>query len=240
MIEDNGVRMTGREDLSLASSHLRIPQAIERFISYLNAGKIEDLRGAFASKSISASTMRNWMKDPKKLLTSYRRTEFADAMGTLPDLDRQKRNEAYGFALKELGVGIEGQRDLEGYHGNFRMFHDFSGTELNNFVIKVEHSPFVAIFAFKYLRDKRRGKCDGLIVSRHGKLVCAGFSPTTVFQAVFRCVGYPQKELIHGMAFIEDLNTQDVRFSKVVIVHDPNLAAANEAKRIVRKSGRSL
>jgi hypothetical protein len=219
---------------------LLLPQAIERFKSYISAGKLEDVRKALALRNISSSTTRNWANDPKKLLTSYRRTEFADAMGTLPDLDRQKRNEAYEFALKELGVGINSQKDIDNYHGNFRLFHDFPGTELNNFVIKVEHSPFAAIFAFKYFRDKRRHKCDGLIVLRHGRLVCAGFSPTTVFQAVFHCVGYPQKELIRGMAFIEDLNAQEICFSEIVIARDPNTRASNEARKIVRNSGRSL
>jgi hypothetical protein len=225
----------------LAQSQLRVREAIERFKSYISAGKIVDVRNALASKSISASTMRNWMNDPKKLLTSYRRTEFADAMGTLPDLDRQKRNEAYGFALKELGVGVEGQRDLESYHGNYRLFHNFPGVDLKNLVIRVEHSPFVVIFALKYLNsDGRRGKCDGLIVYRHGQIVCAGFSPTTIFQAVFRAVGYPQKELIRGMAFIEDLNTQAVCFSTVVIAREPNQTASSQAEKIVRNTGRSL
>jgi hypothetical protein len=237
----DGGGMTTQKDSELAQSQLRIREAIERFKSYISAGKIEDVRRALATKNISASTMRNWTKDTKKLWTSYRRTEFADAIGTLPDLDREKRNQAYEFALKELGVGIEGQRDLESYHGNYRLFHNFTDIELNNFVVTVEHSPFVVTFALKYLnRDRRRGKCDGLIISRHGRLVCAGFSPTTVFQSVFRCVGYPQKELIRGMAFIEDLNTQEVCFSTIVIARDPNSATSSEAAKIVRNSGRSL
>src|SRR5689334_9666807 len=116
-------------------------EAIERFKSYVTAGEIEAVREALASKNISASTMRNWMKEPKKLLTSYRRTEFADAIGTLPDLARQKRNDAYGFALKELGVGVDGQHELENYHGDYRLFHDLSDIELNNIAIRVEQSP---------------------------------------------------------------------------------------------------
>jgi hypothetical protein len=220
---------------------LQLPAAIERFQSYVAAGKFIELRGAFARKSISPSTMRNWINNPKKLLTSYRRSEFTDAIGTLPDLERKKRNDAYEFALKELGVGIDGQHDLESYDGIYRFVHDFPEITLNNFVIKVERSPFVVMFAFKYSnRDGRRGKCDGLIVSRHGRLVCAGFSPTTMFQAVFRIGGSPEKDLIRGMAFIEDVNSQQVCFSTVVMTREENTAPLRDAEKIARDTGRTL
>lgn len=234
-----GGEMSAQNDPDFAK---RLRLAVDRFKSYLDAGMIDEVRKALAAKRISPSTLRIWIKDPKKLWTSYRRTEFADAMmDTLADLDQKRRNEAYEFALKELGVVRDGQRDLASYHGDYRVFHDFDGIELNNFAIRVEHSPFVVIFAFKYSKqNRRRGKCDGLIVLRHGRLVCAGFSPTTVFQAVFQCVGYPDRDLIQGMAFVDDLDAKEVRFSRIVIARDPKPAASSEAEALVRDSGRSL
>jgi hypothetical protein len=230
-----------KKDAGASIERLTLREAIDRFKSYLKAGEMDALKKTLGTKNISASTIRNWAKDPKKLETSYRRSEFADAIGMLADLDVVKRNDAYEFALKELGLVREGQHDLANYDGAYRVFHDFRGIELNNFVIKVEHSPFVVIFVFRYNdRNGRRGECDGLIVSRHGKLVCAGFSPTTVFQAAFHCVGYPRTDIIRGMAFIEDLNTQEISFSTIAITRDSSPTAAEEATILVRGSGHTL
>jgi hypothetical protein len=239
--------MAGQSDPEFAN---QLRAAINRLKAYLDAGMADEVRSALSTKRISDSTMRNWLRKPEKLLTSYRRTEFVDAVMKLPDLDQKRRNEAYEFALKELGVVRDGQRDLAGYRGAYRVFHDFEGVELHNIVIRVEDSPFVVVFAFRYVnkpsqysnqgRRRRRRTCDGLVVLRHGRLVCTGFSRTTVFQAVFGCVGYPDTDLIRGMAFIDDVDANEVRFSRIVIARNPTQAASRDAEDYVRASGQSL
>lgn len=223
----------------LAQREARVRHAMDRVRSYLKVGKIGEVRKVLAAKSISESTMRIWLKDPKKALTAYRWTEFVAAIDELPDLERAKRNEAYEFALKELNVSRDAQHELANYNGNYRVFHDFHGIKLYNLAIRIEHTPFVVTFAFKYSnKEGHRGFCDGLVVSRQGRLVCAGLSPTTMFQGVFQCVAYPERELIRGLALIEDLETHEVCYSSIVITR--GVKALSEAERIVRKSGRTL
>jgi hypothetical protein len=216
---------------------------MDRVNSYIKAGKVEEVRTALAAKNISTSTLRNWLKNPTKAFTAYRWSEFVDAINKLPDLEREKRNQAYEFALTELGIGREGQHEIGNYHGNYRVFHDFEGVKLDNLAIRVEAAPFVAIFAFKYRnRDGQQGYCDGLIICRHGRLIFTGFSPSTTFQAVFRCVAFPNNDLIRGMAFIEDLNTHEICFSEVALVQRQALSETDrsEAEEFVRGSGRPL
>jgi hypothetical protein len=222
----------------------RIHAAMERVTAYIKAGKFDEVREVLASKHISASTLRNWVKQPTKVFTAYRWNEFAEAIDKLPDLERQKRNQAYEFALAELNISREVQRELEGYNGNYRVLHDFPDIQLDNFAIRVERAPFVVTFAFRYRnKDRVLGFCDGLIVTRHGRLVLAGFSPSTIFQAVFRCVPRPAEMLIRGMAFIEDFNTHDVYLSQIVLAARGSAALDNyreDAEKFVQNSGRTL
>jgi len=216
---------------------------MDRVTSYIKAGKLDEVRKALASKSISASTLRNWIRDREKALTAYRWSEFVDAIGGLPDLERAKRNQAYEFALSELGIDRDSQSELAAYKGFYRIFHDLTGVQLNHFVINVEKTPFVAAFAFKYRnKEDRQGMCDGLMLFRHGRLILAGFSPTTIFQAAFWQVLSPHRDVIRGIAFFGDLNTHEICFSNVALLRS-TIADGNEregAEEYVRSSGRAL
>jgi hypothetical protein len=196
----------------------RVKTALARAQTYIAAGKIADVKRVLAERNISQSTLRNWLKSHEKAVGAYKWGEFVNAMDKLPDLEREKRNDAYMFALAELGIGRETQQELTSYSGNYKIFHDFPAIKLDHLAIRVEENPFVATFVFKYRnKEDRRCTCDGLIITRHGRIVFAGFSRTTIFQAVFVSAAYPERELIRGMAFIEDLNTYEIYFSRVAI-----------------------
>ena len=45
-----------------------------------------------------------------------------------------------------------------------------------------------------------------------------GFSPTTVFQAFVLCTPHPERNVMRGMAFIEDLHTNEVHFSRIALL----------------------
>ena len=177
----------------------RIRASVSRVGTDVKARKFGEVREVLAAKHISSSTLRNWLKDPAKIQTAYRWSEFVEAIERLPDLEGKNATKLMNSRLLELGIGREAQRELAPYNGNYRVLHDFPDIQLNNLAIRVEQSPFVVAFAFKY-RNKHRdsGFCDGLIVTRHGRLVFAGFSPSTMFQAVFRSVNDPANSLIRG------------------------------------------
>lgn len=212
----------------------RLLQAVERFKAYISAGQSKAVIEVLSARNLSDSTIRSWINDPGKVEGGYRRYEFVEAILSLSDLDKQRRNDAYEFALRESEAARSGQRDILSYRGNYRAYHNFEGIQLNFLAIRVEEEPFVAIFALKYHnRFQRRSTCDGLILSRHGQLLFAGLSPTTSFQAVFDGVAQPAKEPIRGMAFLHDVSAKQLRFSKMVICRDPTSQAESEAKAYI-------
>jgi hypothetical protein len=172
-----------------------------------------------AERSISASTLRNYLKDPKKIETAYRWSEFVDAILRLPDLELARRNSAYDFALTELGMSSDSQKMMAQYGGDYRVFHRFPEIDLNFMAIRTEVDPVVATFVVRYRnRNKSRAQCDGLVVSRHGRMFFSGFSRTTIFQGSFRCVPFPERSAIFGMAIMEDMESGDVHFSHLGLV----------------------
>jgi hypothetical protein len=208
----------------------RIKSAVARVRSYEAAGKLGEVRRTLAEKNISASTLRNYLKDPKKIETAYRWTEFVEAINRLPDLELAKRNSAYDFALTELGLAPETQKMLVPYAGDYRLFHSFSDIDLNFLAIRTEVDPIVATFVLRYRnRNKSRAECDGLVVVRHGRMFFSGFSRTTIFQGTFRCVAYPDRNAISGMAFIEDMDSSEVLSSSISLLRSG--APAEEERR---------
>lgn len=211
------------------SKALQIKHALQRVQSYVEAGKLKEVKQALSEKSISNSTLRNWLADPDKALTAYRWTEFVEAVGRLPDLERQKRNDAYDFALTELGIARETQYgELNHYSGFYKVFHDYQDCTFNHIAIQVESNPIAATFAFKYRNGSGRGFCDGLMVTRHGRIVWTGFSRTTIFHAVFEAVAYPARDVILGMGFLEDFHSREVCFSKLAIVRREAVSVDSE------------
>jgi len=208
----------------------RVRAAIARAKSYADAGRIAEVRKVLAERSISASTLRNYLKNPKKVEGAYRWREFVEAVGRLPDLKLEKRNSAYEFTLAELGMSSESQVALNQYRGDYRILHNFPGIELNFLAIRTEAEPTVATFVMRYRnRHRNRGECDGLIVTRHGRMFFSGYSRTTIFQGTFKCVPYPNCDAILGHAFIEDMDSGDVFPSNIGLVRTE--ASAGEAQR---------
>lgn len=208
----------------------KIRAAVARVKSYVDAGRLAEVRRVLAERSISASTLRNYLKDTKKIESAYRWREFVEAVGRLPDLKLEKRNSAYEFTLAELGMSAESQGVLNLYRGDYRILHEFLGIELNFLAIRTETEPMVATFVMRYRnRNRSRGECDGLIVTRHGRMFFSGYSRTTIFQGTFKCVPYPDRDAILGYAFIEDMDSGDVFRSSIGLVR--NDASVEEAQR---------
>jgi hypothetical protein len=211
----------------------KIRAAVARVRSYEAAGKLGEVRKALIERNISASTLRNYLKDTKKIETAYRWTEFVDVVNRLPDLELAKRNSAYDFALTELGMSPESQKVMAQYDGDYRLFHNIAEIDLNFLAIRAEVAPVVATFVFRYRnRNKSRAACDGLVVTRHGRMFFAGFSRTTIFQGNFRCVAYPDRNAISGMAFIEDMESSEVYFSNISLIR---AGASSEEERRARE-----
>lgn len=211
----------------------KIKSAVARARSYEAAGKLGEVRKALAERNISASTLRNYLKDPKKIETAYRWTEFVEIVNRLPDLELAKRNSAYDFALTELGLPADTQKMMAQYGGDYRVFHQFPDIDLNFLAMRVEPEPIVATFVLRYRnRNKSRAECDGLVVTRHGRMFFSGFSRTTIFQGAFRCVAYPDQYAISGMAFIEDMDSSEVHFSRVGLLRS---GASSEEERRARE-----
>lgn len=210
----------------------RIKSALARVKSYAQIGRIKEVRKVLAERSISASTLRNYLKDPKKIESAYRWREFVEAVGRLPDLNLEKRNTAYDFTLTELGLSSESQAMLSQYRGDYRILHEFSGIDLNFLAIRTEIEPTVATFVMRYRnRFRSRGECDGLIVTRHGRMFFSGYSRTTIFQGTFKCVAYPDHDAILGHAFIEDMDSGDVFPSRIALVRTE--VSAEELERAI-------
>jgi hypothetical protein len=198
----------------------RIKASIDLFGQYLRAGRIGDVRRVLLEKRISISTIRNWARNPSSIVDAYRAPEFAEAIGRLPKLSEEKRNDAYKFALEELNIERDTQLDLLKYNGGYRVIHDFRQVALNSILFVVKRNPLVPIFAFKYNnRSSQRGYCDGLVVGRHGRIILTGFSSSSIFHAVLRAVPNPKKNLVRGFAILEDVHTNEVAFSKIALVH---------------------
>jgi hypothetical protein len=197
----------------------QLKEAFARLSQYRAAEKLDAVKLQLHERGISKATIGNWLRDPPSVSKAYRWRDFVQAVEQLPDLEREKRNSAYNFALGELGLRQETQSGLVSYHGNYYIYHDFRDIELNAMGVRVESNPIVATFLFRYRNpDDTRGQCDGLIVERRGRLMLTGFSPTTVFQAVILCTPYPEKNVMRGMAFVEDLHTNEVYFSRIALL----------------------
>jgi hypothetical protein len=197
----------------------RIRSAVARVRSYVDADRISEVRKVLADRGISGSTLRNYLNDPKKIESAYRWREFVEAVGRLPDLNLEKRNSAYEFTLAELGLTADSQSVLNQYRGDYRVLHEFSGIELNFLAVRTEMAPRVATFVMRYRNKNRsRGECDGLIVTRHGRMFFSGYSRTTIFQGTFKCVPFPDQDVILGHAFIEDMDSGKVYSSSVGLV----------------------
>lgn len=230
----------------------RLRSAISRLESYRSANMLPDVHAALAAKNCSSSTIRSWLKDPSKIAHGYKRNDFIEAMLGLQDLQKERRDDAYKFALEEMGLLREGQQDLVGYDGRYAVVHDFGeDLGLDQLHISVEKDPFTVTFIFRYggfakseSRENRlpRRECDGLIVLRHGRLMWVGLSRTTVFLAAFGTIGYPEANFVSGMAFIEDTHLREIRISRVVIVPYREFTRSYEerAKEYVRGSGLKL
>lgn len=209
----------------------RIRAAVSRLRAYEEAGRIAEVKRVLADRSISASTLRNYLKDPKKIETAYRWTEFVDAIARLPDLNLEKRISAYQFTLTELGMSAESQEFLAQYRGDYRVFHKFPDLDLNFLAVRIEHEPMVATFVLRYRnRNKRRAECDGLIVTRHGRMFFSGYSQTTIFQGNFSCVAFPKTSVILGTAFVEDMDSREVHSSNVALLRTDAVTAEEEAR----------
>jgi hypothetical protein len=109
----------------------KIRAAVLRLKSYEEVGRLDEVKRVLAKRHISASTLRNYLKDPKKIETAYRWAEFVDAIAQLPDLNFEKRINAYQFTLAELGMTAESQKPLNRYHGDYRVLHKFPDLDLN-------------------------------------------------------------------------------------------------------------
>jgi hypothetical protein len=208
----------------------KIRAAVSRLKSYEDAGRLAEVKMALAKRHISASTLRNYLKDPKKIETAYRWAEFVESIAQLPDLKLEKRINAYQFTLTELGMPAESQKVLNQYRGDYRVFHKFPDLDLNFLAIRTEHEPTVATFVLRYRNgNKRRTECDGLIVTRHGRMFFSGYSQTTIFQGNFKCVAYPDRSVIFGTAFIDDMDSSEVYSSKLAFLRNDAVTIEEEA-----------
>lgn len=197
----------------------RLRSAHNRVAQYRDVQKLDAVKAQLLARGVAKATVNNWLRKPESIGKAYRWRDFVDAIEQLPDLDREKRNSAYEFALSELGLGRETQSELSSYHGNYYIYHDFRDIKLDALAIRVEQRPIVATFLFRYRNpDHTRGQCDGLILERRGRLLLTGLSRTTVFQAVIACTPDPHRNIMRGMAFIEDLHTNEVFYSRIALL----------------------
>lgn len=204
---------------------LRIKQALSRVAEYEQASKFNEVRRALLDKGVSKATIANWFKSSEinvraEIISSaYRWRDFTDVVEALADLRKETRDRAYEFALSELGLRREDQVELISYDGTYAIHHDLKQwIKLNIILVRVEARPLAATFVFRYRnKDGERGECDGLIVTRHGKLLFTGFSETAVFHAVIKCAPNPRTDMMRGIAIVEDLISNEVYFSRIAI-----------------------
>ncbi len=232
------------EDDDKNGKRAKLKRARERLSQYDRASKTVDVKALLRAKGVAKATVDNWIRDPAKIDQAYRWRDFVEVLASLPDLDREKRNNAYDFALAELGLSSETQSGLAMYGRGYIVYHDFQQMDFNSIRIKVESEPMVATFAFKYwTATKQREICDGLVIERQGRLLLTGFSSSTAFHAFVLSAPHPERQVMQGMAFIEDLRSNEVSFSKIALLAQSAQSTRQKLEQIdshVRKSRYTL